>query len=177
MSKAAVPAARGEAAADLEARARAVLAHVQDPEIPVISVLDLGVIRHLRARLDGALEVGLTPTYSGCPAAAVIRSSVIAALRGAGFGEVSVVDVLSPPWSSDDLSAEGRRRLECYGIAPPARAVSSPRHLWRAGPAAVACPRCASTDTVETSAFGSTPCKALYRCNACREPFEYFKCI
>jgi ring-1,2-phenylacetyl-CoA epoxidase subunit PaaD len=150
---------------------------VQDPEIPVISVIDLGVIRHLRAGADGGLEVGLTPTYSGCPAAAVIRVSVIAALRGAGFADVRVVDVLNPPWSSADLSAEARRRLERYGIAPPVTPVSSPRQLWRTAAAAVACPRCASTDTSETSAFGSTPCKALYRCNSCREPFEYFKCI
>jgi ring-1,2-phenylacetyl-CoA epoxidase subunit PaaD len=159
-----------------EARAWQVLAEVQDPEIPVISVVDLGVIRHVRADAGGALEVGLAPTYSGCPATAVIQQSVVAALQAAGFEHVTVVEVLAPPWTSDWLSAEGRRKLEHYGIAPPAEAVASPRELWRAAPV-VACPRCASRDTTETSRFGSTPCKALHRCNICLEPFEYFKCI
>lgn len=161
---------------ELEAHAWRVLGEVQDPEIPVLSVVDLGVIRHVRAEEAGALEVGLAPTYSGCPATAVIRASVVAALRAAGFEPVTVVEVLSPPWTSDWLSAEGRRKLEHYGIAPPAEAVGSPRELWHPAPT-VRCPRCASQHTIELSRFGSTPCKALYRCNACLEPFEYFKCI
>jgi len=139
-------------------------------------VVDLGVIRHVRAGEAGELAVGLAPTYSGCPATAVIRTNVIEALRAAGFDPVTVVEVLSPPWTSDWLSAEGRRKLEHYGITPPAEAVGSPRELWRPAPS-VRCPRCASQHTSELSHFGSTPCKALYRCNDCLEPFEYFKCI
>ncbi len=162
--------------AELEARAWRVLGEVQDPEIPVLSVVDLGVIRHVRADAAEALEVGLATTYSGCPATAVIRANVIAALRAAGFDRVTVVEVLSPPWTSDWVSAEGRQKLEYYGIAPPAEAVGSPRELWRPAPT-VRCPRCESRETTELSHFGSTPCKALYRCNACLEPFEYFKCI
>jgi ring-1,2-phenylacetyl-CoA epoxidase subunit PaaD len=159
-----------------EARAWRLLAAVADPEIPVISVVDLGIVRSVRTVPARGLEVGLSPTYSGCPATAVIRASVVAALEAGGFSPVSVVDVLSPPWSSDWISAEGRRKLENYGIAPPAEAVGSPRALWRPAPP-IACPRCGSRSTTETSAFGSTPCKALHRCEACLEPFEYFKCI
>jgi len=164
------------AQSDRESRAWTVLAGVPDPEIPVLSVVDLGVIRHLRPGPAGNLEVGLAPTYSGCPATVVIRSSVVAALAAAGLGPVTVVEVLSPPWSSDWLSDTGRQKLEHYGIAPPAEAVGSPRELWRPAPT-VCCPRCESRETTELSHFGSTPCKALYRCNACLEPFEYFKCI
>ncbi len=148
----------------LLARLQGILAQVPDPEIPVLSVLDLGVIRHLRVQPGGRLEVGIAPTYSGCPASAVIKADVLRALAGAGFDAVAV-DVLAPPWSSDWLSAEGRRKLAAFGIAPPAGR----------GPAA--CPRCGSTRTSRVSEFGSTPCKALYRCEACLEPFDYFKCI
>lgn len=161
---------------EAEARAWRILSDVLDPEIPVLSVLDLGVIRSVRVAEGGALEVAITPTYSGCPATAVIRESVSAALIAAGFAEVRTVEVLAPPWSSDWISAEGRRKLESYGIAPPAEPVASPRALWR-GPARISCPRCGSRSTVELSHFGSTACKALYRCSDCREPFEYFKCI
>ena len=159
-----------------ESEAWRVLGEVQDPEIPVLSVVDLGVIRRVHVAPSGALEVDLAPTYSGCPASLVIRSSVVSALRAAGFDPISVTEVLSPPWSSDWLSEAGRQKLKSYGIAPPAESVASPRALWRAEPS-VACPRCDSHDTQVTSQFGSTPCKALYRCNACLEPFEYFKCI
>ena len=157
------------------ARAWQVLAQVQDPEIPVISVVDLGIVRHVELR-ERTLRVGIAPTYSGCPATAVIHAAVRSALLAAGYAEVAIDEVLSPPWTSDWISAEGRQRLAHYGIAPPSTAVSSVRGLWQA-PAAVRCPRCASADTEETSHFGSTPCKALYRCKACLEPFEYFKCI
>jgi ring-1,2-phenylacetyl-CoA epoxidase subunit PaaD len=160
---------------ELLARLHGILAQVVDPEIPVLSVLDLGVIRHLKLRPDGRLEVGIAPTYSGCPANAVIKADVLRALRGAGFDAVAV-DVLAPPWSSDSLSAEGRRKLETYGIAPPAGARGVGRRL-REGDAPAACPRCGSTGTTRISEFGSTPCKALYRCDACLEPFDYFKCI
>ncbi|MGQ0430430.1 MAG: 1,2-phenylacetyl-CoA epoxidase subunit PaaD [Gammaproteobacteria bacterium] len=161
--------------AEVESRVRNLLAQVPDPEIPVLSVLDLGVIRHLVLRPDGTLEVGVAPTYSGCPATPLIKADVVRALAGAGF-RVAAVDVLSPPWTSDWLSADGRRKLAAFGIAPPARAVASPRALLTADPA-IACPRCGSTRTAKTSEFGSTPCKALYRCESCLEPFDYFKCI
>lgn len=149
---------------ELLTRLHGILAQVADPEIPVLSVLDLGVIRHLRILSDGRLEVGIAPTYSGCPATAVIKADVVRALAGAGFRALAV-DVLAPPWSSDWLSEEGRRKLEAFGIAPPA------------GRAPAACPRCRSERTTRISEFGSTPCKALYRCEACLEPFDYFKCI
>jgi ring-1,2-phenylacetyl-CoA epoxidase subunit PaaD len=157
------------------ARLHGVLSQVVDPEIPVLSVLDLGLIRHLLLRPDGCLEVGISPTYSGCPANALIKSDVLRTLRGAGFDAVAV-DVLAPAWTSDWLSAEGRRKLEAFGIAPPSDAVSSTRRLWR-DDAPAACPRCGSKRTTRQSEFGSTPCKALYRCDACLEPFDYFKCI
>jgi ring-1,2-phenylacetyl-CoA epoxidase subunit PaaD len=151
------------------ARARAVLETVPDPEIPVLSVVDLGIVRDVDELADGSLRVGLSPTYSGCPATATIREDVAAALERAGLGPVQVVDVLSPAWSSDWISEEGRRKLLEYGIAPPTR-VDAPR-------LPVACPRCGSVDTERLSEFGSTPCKALYRCRACREPFDRFKCL
>ena len=127
---------------EILARLNGILAQVADPEIPVLSVLDLGVIRHLLQRPDGRLEVGISPTYSGCPANAVIKADVLRALQGAGFDAVAV-DVLAPPWSSDWLSVEGRRKLEAFGIAPPAHAVGTPQRLWRAD-APAACPRCGS---------------------------------
>ena len=159
-----------------ESRAWEALGQVPDPEIPVLSVVVLGVVRHVRLAADGVLEVGLAPTYSGCPATAVIRSSVIEALAEAGLLSVRVVEVLSPPWTSDWISADARIKLEHYGIAPPPKAVGTPRKLW-ALDASPACPRCRSTRTEETSRFGSTPCKALHRCLDCLEPFEQFKCI
>jgi ring-1,2-phenylacetyl-CoA epoxidase subunit PaaD len=161
------PGAATAPAPELLARLNGILSQVADPEIPVLSVLDLGVIRHLLLRPDGRLEVGIAPTYSGCPANAAIKADVLRALRGAGFDAVAV-DVLAPPWSSDWLSDEGRRKLEAFGIAPPSRARAD---------APAACPRCGSTRATRISEFGSTPCKALYRCDACLEPFDYFKCI
>ncbi len=170
------PVADSSALRRAEERAWDVLAGVPDPEIPVLSLIDLGVIRHVRAGSGRAIEVGLAPTYSGCPATIVIRDSVSAALKSAEFTDVSVVEVLSPPWTSDWISAAGRAKLERYGIAPPIESVETPRHLWRAEPP-IRCPRCRSERTRETSRFGSTPCKALHRCDDCLEPFEYFKCI
>ena len=152
----------------LEAKTWAVLNAIPDPEIPVISLVDLGVIRHVRVDGD-AVEVGVSPTYSGCPATEVIRQDIRAALSSAGIGRFSVVDVLSPPWSSDWISERGASALRQYGIAPPRRR--------RAPELPVACPRCSATQTECVSEFGSTPCKSLYRCKACLEPFEQFKCI
>ncbi len=164
------------APASAESVAWDALRAVLDPEIPVLTVVDLGLIRHVKCEAAGHVEVGLAPTYSGCPATAVIRGAVIAALHAAGFAQPRVVEILAPPWSSDWLSPEGRQKLLRYGIAPPAHPVASPRGLWLDAPA-LHCPRCESLDTEELSRFGSTPCKALYRCKACLEPFEYFKCI
>jgi len=157
------------------ARLREILAEVPDPEIPVLSVLDLGVVRHLRERADGTIEVGVAPTYSGCPATPVIKADIIHALERGGFRALAV-DVLSPPWTSDWISEEGRRKLVAFGIAPPAQAVASARRLLHPD-LAIACPRCGSTGTKKLSEFGSTPCKAHYRCESCLEPFDYFKCI
>jgi ring-1,2-phenylacetyl-CoA epoxidase subunit PaaD len=163
------------AVADQTAAVWSVLRDVMDPEIPVLSVVDLGVVRHVRWGKDGGLEVGLTPTYTGCPATDVIRASVQRALAHAGFKNVSIQNVLSPPWSSDWISREGRQKLVAFGIAPPAQAVSSPRRLF--GDPLVACPRCGSGAAQRVSEFGSTPCKAHYQCTECLEPFDYFKCI
>jgi ring-1,2-phenylacetyl-CoA epoxidase subunit PaaD len=152
------------AQANVESDVRQRLAGVPDPEIPVLSVVDLGLVRHVRVDPRGAIEVGLSPTYSGCPATSVIKASVEAALRDGGYREVHVVDVLAPPWTTEWITSEGRRKLHDYGIAPPT-----------AGP--VACPQCGSIETTKLSEFGSTPCKALHRCESCREPFDHFKCI
>lgn len=152
-----------------------VLEDVMDPEIPVLSVVELGIVRYANRAPDGRLHVGLTPTYSGCPATEVIRKSVREALDAAGYGDAVLEEVLSPPWTSEWLTESGRRKLESFGIAPPAKAVANPRHLF--GAPAVRCPRCGSSQTERVSEFGSTPCKAHYRCNSCLEPFDYFKCI
>lgn len=159
----------------MEQRAWSALQGVPDPEIPVLSVVDLGIVRYARVDAQGSVQVGLSPTYSGCPATDVIKASVLHALCDAGFSRVIVSDVLAPAWTSDWITPEGRRKLRDYGIAPPAETVSSPRRLVRAAPV-VACPRCGSEETSRTSEFGSTPCKALYRCRSCLEPFDYFKC-
>jgi ring-1,2-phenylacetyl-CoA epoxidase subunit PaaD len=165
------------AAADgAESRAWAAASTVTDPELSFLTVTDLGLIRHVALGDDGVLEVGLALTYSGCPATAVIRERVATALRGAGFASTRIIDVLSPAWSSDWLTDAARHKLRVHGIAPPENAVHSPRELWHAK-ASIHCPHCESAATCEVSRFGSTPCKALYRCQACLEPFEYFKCI
>ncbi|HEY8051893.1 MAG TPA: 1,2-phenylacetyl-CoA epoxidase subunit PaaD [Steroidobacteraceae bacterium] len=151
------------------------LAEVPDPEIPVLSIVDLGIVRHVRLGTDGRVLVGLTPTYSGCPATEVIRSSVRTALDSHGHSSAILEEVLSPPWTSEWLTPAARRKLAAFGIAPPEEPVSSPKQLWRA--TVVTCPRCGSRTTTRISEFGSTPCKAHYRCSECREPFDYFKCL
>ncbi len=147
-----------------------VLESVPDPEIPILNVVELGVIRFVRQN-SGTLRVGITPTYCGCPATEVIRRSVRNALDEAGYAHAVLEEILTPPWSSDWLTSEGRRKLREFGIAPP---VMSSRRLVAA---TVTCPRCGSTSTSEVSEFGSTPCKAHYRCDACLEPFDSFKCL
>ncbi len=158
-----------------------VLRQIPDPEVPVISLCELGIVRGLR-ETAGGLEVVLTPTYSGCPATELIQDDVRAAL--AAFGDVQIVLQRAPAWTTDWISAEGREKLRAYGIAPPGAAgplaggESRPiRLVHRAALTQLACPRCGSDHTEKLSAFGSTACKALYRCLACAEPFEYFKPI
>jgi len=137
----------------------AVLADVPDPEIPAVSVLDLGIVRGV-----GGGKVQITPTYSGCPATRFIEESIREALDAAGYRDVGIETVLSPPWTTDWISDEGKAKLLAYGIAPPDLAK------------AATCPQCGSTDTEEVSRFGSTPCKAQWRCTSCLEPFDRFKC-
>jgi ring-1,2-phenylacetyl-CoA epoxidase subunit PaaD len=173
----AVPAGTGERARR-EVAAWAVLETVPDPEVPVLSLRELGVVREVGVRGDGWLEVVLTPTYSGCPATEVIAESVKAALEGEGLGPVAVTHRLAPAWTTDWISEAGRRRLREYGIAPPAHlAAGGGEQPIRLRLRNVPCPRCGSADTERLSAFGSTACKALHRCLACREPFEHFKPI
>ena len=159
--------------------ARVVAETVTDPELPMLTLADLGVLRAVRTEADGAVVVEITPTYSGCPAMGAMRADLVRALRAAGFGDVDVRTVLSPPWSTDWISAEGRRKLAAHGIAPPGRAPArSPGPVpLRLGPArrTAACPQCGSPDTVEQSEFGATACKALRRCRSCGEPFEHVK--
>jgi ring-1,2-phenylacetyl-CoA epoxidase subunit PaaD len=152
-----------------------ILEDVPDPEIPVLNVVELGLIRYVRLAGDDRVTVGVSPTYTGCPATEVIAHSIRSRLEAEGFHEPKVESVLAPAWTSDWLTDSARAKLEEYGIAPPAHTVSNLKHLWREPH--VACPRCASMQTTKISEFASTPCKALYRCCSCREPFEYFKCI
>ena len=158
--------------ADLRRRAWDAAAQVVDPEIPVLTIADLGVLRDV-AVSDGHVEVAITPTYSGCPAMNMIALEIELALERAGIARPRISTVLSPAWTTDWMSEDGRRKLREYGIAPPLGA-SSRRALF--GEQQVACPQCGSGDTEVLSEFGSTSCKALWRCKSCREPFDYFKC-
>jgi ring-1,2-phenylacetyl-CoA epoxidase subunit PaaD len=149
------------------------LGQVADPEIPVLSITDLGIVRDVE--IGETVTVALAPTYSGCPATEVIEDSVLDALREHGVEQVDIRRVLSPPWTTDWISDEGREKLREYGIAPPEKGAGK-RALLHGG-MGVACPRCGATATELVSEFGSTACKAAYRCRECLEPFEYFKCI
>lgn len=141
------------------------LDQVPDPEIPVISIVDLGIVRKL-AWVDDTLEVSLTPTYTGCPATRVIEQDVKKELHDRGIGKVRLLSQIAPPWTTDWLSEKGRAKLQEYGIAPP-QTTGVPDQ----------CPRCANKAVTRISQFGSTPCKAQWRCDSCLEPFDYFKCI
>ena len=162
-------------------RAWQVLDGVPDPEVPAVSVCELGIVRDVIDR-GGELEVVLTPTYSGCPATEMIEQSVLAALVAEGLGPARATLRRAPAWTTDWITDEGRRKLREYGIVPPGPAapdVGVPVRFMPRGARApqLACPRCGSDDTERVSQFGSTACKALYRCRACREPFEHFKPI
>lgn len=150
------------------------LGEVADPEIPVISIVDLGIVRDVR-RSEHRVEVDVAPTYSGCPATEVIEQLVVTALAAHGIRNVHVKRVLSPPWTTDWISDAGREKLLAYGIAPPAG--SANKRALSSNDRPLACPRCRSRQTSRVSEFGSTACKASYKCDVCLEPFEYFKCI
>ena len=141
------------------------LAKVLDPEVPALSLVDLGIVRDVEVGADDLVTVTLTPTYSGCPATEAIETSVTEALKMRGVAEVSIKRVLSPPWTTDWITADGREKLRRYGIAPPSPSLE------------IACPQCESLNTERISEFGSTACKASWRCCECLEPFEYFKCL
>jgi ring-1,2-phenylacetyl-CoA epoxidase subunit PaaD len=159
----------GASAAERD-RAWQVAAQVMDPEIPVISIADLGILRDIEVREDGSVEVTITPTYSGCPAVDAISDILRESLAERGFAPVTVRTALAPAWTTDWITPQGRAALSAYGIAPPAA---------KAGPVSLTlrprCPLCGSPETVEVSHFGSTSCKSLWRCTACEEPFEHFK--
>ena len=157
---------------ELKQRALAAVSEVGDPEIPVLTIADLGVLRGVDV-VGGRVEVTITPTYSGCPAMNMIALEIELALERAGIPVPTIRTVLHPAWTTDWMTEEGRRKLRDYGIAPPSSG-SGRRALF--GQDVVGCPRCASEDTERLAEFGSTSCKALWRCIACREPFDYFKC-
>jgi ring-1,2-phenylacetyl-CoA epoxidase subunit PaaD len=163
------------------ARVRAAIAHLADPEIPVVSLSELGILREVRTGSDGVPEVVITPTYSGCPAMGQIEDDIVAALRDAGLPG-RVVTQLSPAWTTDWMSEAAKDNLRAYGIAPPqcGSAPATPTGVLKfsrhaACPIDVPCPQCGSHNTTQTAPFGSTACKALYRCLDCLEPFDYFK--
>jgi ring-1,2-phenylacetyl-CoA epoxidase subunit PaaD len=149
------------------------LEEVKDPEIPVLSLMDLGIIRDVK--LDNGVEVVITPTYSGCPAMNMMEVQIISKLQSIGIQQAKVSTVLSPPWTTDWISTEGRRKLKEYGITPPTTKSTDAIDIINEFKK-VSCPYCASANTEIISQFGSTPCKSLFRCIDCREPFDYFKC-
>ncbi len=151
------------------------LDEVADPEVPVLSIIDLGIVRDLFVdSAIGSVRVVITPTYSGCPAMDVIAMQIRMCLLSKGAKQVLVENQISPSWTTDWMTERGKEKLEAYGIAPPKRKSSNPLALFEED--TVTCPKCKSDDTVLTSQFGATSCKALYKCNHCKEPFEHFKC-
>lgn len=147
---------------------RDILSTVMDPEVPALSVVDLGIVRDVDVADDGSVTVSITPTYSGCPAMGVIEDDIVAALRAGGYPDVRVRTVYAPAWTTDWISAEAREKLTAYGIAAPELVPLQRR---------VACPFCGSRETTMRSEFGPTACKAVMYCNACEQPFELFKAI
>jgi ring-1,2-phenylacetyl-CoA epoxidase subunit PaaD len=157
---------------DVQPRARAIAASVLDPELPMVTIEDLGILRDVTEDDQGRVHVTITPTYSGCPAMETIREDIVSGLELAGYQHVDVEFVLSPAWSTDDLTDAGREKLAEAGIAPPGP-VGGPVSLTLS----VRCPQCGSLDTRESSRFGSTACKSLWVCGSCREPFDHFKAL
>jgi ring-1,2-phenylacetyl-CoA epoxidase subunit PaaD len=152
-----------------------ILEEVSDPEIPVLSVIDLGIIRDVRTSEDGTPIITITPTYSGCPAMNTIEVNIRAVLQDQGYETVKVETVLHPAWTTDWMTEAGRKKLLAYGIAPPVKGSVDKQALFAEHPV-VACPQCGSENTQMLSQFGSTACKSLYQCRDCMEPFDYFKC-
>jgi ring-1,2-phenylacetyl-CoA epoxidase subunit PaaD len=151
------------------------LDEVADPEVPVLSIIDLGIVRDVFVNSAiGSVRVVITPTYSGCPAMDVIAMQIRMCLLSKGAKQVLVENQISPSWTTDWMTEKGKEKLEAYGIAPPKRKSTNPLSLFEED--TVTCPKCKSDDTILTSQFGATSCKALYKCNHCKEPFEHFKC-
>ncbi|MGB0402617.1 MAG: 1,2-phenylacetyl-CoA epoxidase subunit PaaD [Salibacteraceae bacterium] len=153
-----------------------ILESIPDPEIPVISVVELGVIRKVEATTTKTI-ITITPTYSGCPAMKVFEDDIIKTIEEKGYPKVEIKTIYSPAWTTDWISEEARQKLLEYGIAPPQKGTNDKGVLFASGPKEVACPQCKSKETELVSQFGSTACKALYKCNSCGETFDYFKCI
>jgi len=151
------------------------LESVQDPEIPVLNVVDIGIVRDVRVA-DRSVEIVITPTYSGCPAMDMIEKDIVRTLAENDYEDTIITTVLSPPWTTDWLSDEAKEKLRCTGIAPPQEASTDKKTLF-GNETKILCPRCASNNTEKVSEFGSTACKAHYKCSDCLEPFDYFKCI
>lgn len=154
---------------------RDILEKVSDPEIPVLTITDLGIVRDVRLDTSGQLEVVITPTYSGCPAMNMIEVNIRAVLQEAGYDPVTITTVLSPAWTTDWMTENGKKKLKAYGIAPPEPG-NVDKHALFQDDKKVECPRCSSRNTEMIAQFGSTACKSLYRCLDCLEPFDYFKC-
>ncbi|WP_138379201.1 1,2-phenylacetyl-CoA epoxidase subunit PaaD [Luteithermobacter gelatinilyticus] len=154
----------------------ALLEEVKDPEIPVLSIVDLGIAREVSFEDDGTLVVTITPTYSGCPAMYMLEEEIRATLNNHGLKNHRIKTVLAPAWTTDWMTESGREKLRQFGIAPPEKSTSNKKVLF-GGQKEVDCPHCGSNHTEQISEFGSTACKALYRCLDCKEPFDYFKCI
>jgi ring-1,2-phenylacetyl-CoA epoxidase subunit PaaD len=150
------------------------LEEVYDPEVPVLSIIDLGIVREVKT--DGETVITITPTYTGCPAMNVIEEDIRSKLKEKGVEKFNIKTILSPAWTTDWISEAGKKKLKDYGIAPPEK-TSPDKNLLSNAPKVVACPRCGSKNTEMKSFFGSTACKALYVCNDCKEPFDYFKCL
>lgn len=153
---------------------RPILEGVFDPEIPVLNVVDMGVVRKAEEKDDQWL-ITITPTYSGCPAMKVINDDIVTAMQEAGYKNVEVKEVLQPAWTTDWLTEDAKRKLKAYGIAPPQGSVD--KNTLLEGQKQIQCPQCGSYNTKMVSQFGSTACKSLYQCNDCKEPFDYFKCL
>lgn len=151
------------------------LADVKDPEVPVLSILDLGIVRDVIVSGSGEAVIVITPTYSGCPAMDVIGMNIRMALAGRGFTEVRIEMQLQPAWTTDWMSEDGKRKLKEYGIAPPTRMSGDPLALFEEE-SGISCPRCDSADVRLVSNYGATSCKSMYQCSSCHEPFEHFKC-
>jgi len=150
----------------------AILSTISDPEIPVLSILDLGIVRKVELN-ENQVDITITPTYTGCPAMDAIRMNIRLVLLQHGYSTINIHTVLSPVWSTDNITEKGKQQLKAYGIAPPIGSSKMERFLEDI---TVPCPQCNSTNTSLVSQFGSTACKALFKCNECKEPFDYFKC-